>query len=214
VGAASSVNLYFDLHLRQGGLVFIAFPASDKRANSVELGGGLLRGIMLRVSLTPMGIGTLIRSGFSTRKLAGYAISALGLLWEIGDWGGRLDFFVRVAESMGATPAMIATAITSPWTGIVLIVTGITYVVFVGEPEKGVQRHPWWPYVGWTIFAVSLISLVYIVGRGALEICVRQEAEKIALGIPRGTPDENRPNRQQLPLTVPGNDLQPEQQKS
>jgi hypothetical protein len=118
------------------------------------------------------------RSAFSIRKWPGYALWFLGLVQTSIHWGwftlldniGRLDMLWRAAESAGGTPAMLTTAILWPWTGIILIVFGVLYVVFVGEPPSGVQRHPWWPYVGWAIVAFVFVSMVGTAIYGAVAL--------------------------------------------
>jgi hypothetical protein len=153
-----------------------------------------------------------LKSLFSWRKLPGHAIWLAGLIWKLSDIGGRLDFLSRVVEGMGGTPAMVAGVLISPWTSIGLIVAGLGYVVLVGEPPKGVQRHQFWPYLGWAIFAVSTISMVTIVGYGALELALRRAHDEGAAGIARGTPSDNTPSRPQRPLTFGDNQsLQPDQ---
>jgi hypothetical protein len=54
-----------------------------------------------------------IRWLFSWRKLPGLALSALGLVWRLADYFGRLDVLARVAESVGGTPALVATIMAS-----------------------------------------------------------------------------------------------------
>jgi hypothetical protein len=108
-----------------------------------------------------------LRFAFSYRKWAGYAISLLGVVqllihwgWYLLNVGGNLDLSWHVAEHLGVTTSMLATAILWPWTGIILIVIGVLYVIFIGEPPSGVQRHQAWPYVGWAIFAFVFASMV------------------------------------------------------
>jgi|SRR5271165_6352371 len=158
-----------------------------------------------------MGIKAKFLSAFSLRKLPGHAIWVLGVVWKLLDIAGHLDVFSRMVEGMGGTPAMLANVLLSPLTSVGMIAIGISYVVFVGEPEKGVQRHVWWPYVGWAIFAISLISMVGIVGYGALEFALRRAYDEGAAGIARGTPDVNTPSHPQRPLSIQTRNLQPDQ---
>jgi hypothetical protein len=62
--------------------------------------------------------------------------------------------------------------------GLLVLGLGILYLVFIGEPEKGVQRHHWWPYVGWAIFAFAAITVILAGGYGALELRVQSETTK------------------------------------
>ncbi len=151
------------------------------------------------------------RSLFTWRKLPGHALWVLGLGWKGLDILGHFDMAQRVVEAMGGTPAMIASVLSSTWTSVALVVAGIGYIVLVGEPEKGVQRHHWWPYVGWAIFAFSVASMVSVVIYGANELFIRKEIAKGIVGIPRNTPDENNPNRPQIPLETGDRSIQPDQ---
>jgi hypothetical protein len=146
---------------------------------------------------------------FSWRKLPGHAIWVLGGGWKLLDIGGRLDLLSRMVESIGGTPAVLASALVSPWASVALITVGIGYVVLIGEPQKGAQRHPWWPYVGWTVFAATLVSMLGIAGYGATEIYIRQEIDKGIMGIPRNTPDS--PARSQRPAYTNSRQLTPDQ---
>lgn len=143
--------------------------------------------------------------------MAGHAIWLLGVAWQFLDIGGRLDMLWRIVEGMGGKPAIIAAVILWPWTGVALIVIGIGYVIFIGEPEKGVQRHHWWPYVGWGIFALSFVAMSGIGLYGAGELYIRREIAKGIAGVPRNTPDENNLRKPQKPLSVANRDLQPDQ---
>jgi hypothetical protein len=160
-----------------------------------------------------------LRSAFSPRKWPGYALTLLGLGqtfvhygWDVLHIGGRLDVLWRVAESLGATTALVTSVILWPWTGIILIVSGVLYVVFVGEPTIGVQRHHWWPYVGWAIVAFVFVSMALPALYGALELYIRSEIAKGIAGAPRGeSPAENNQAHPQRPLSQENRNLQPDQ---
>jgi len=162
-----------------------------------------------------------LRSAFSSLKWPGYALSALGLLqqtihwgWSLLDVGGRLDVLWRIAESLGGTPALLTTAILWPWTGIILIVSGVLYVVFVGEPSSGVQRHHWWPYVGWAIAGIVFASMAGAAIIGYVELYIRTEIAKGITGVERGSsPAENDQGRPQRPLSSQDQHLQPDQMR-
>ncbi len=70
--------------------------------------------------------------------------------------------------------SILVASLTSPYFGISLIFLGIIYLVFVGQPKKGVLRHPVWPILTWIatllIFALMLGTAAY----GAFEIEVRR----------------------------------------
>ena len=49
---------------------------------------------------------------------------------------------------------------------IMLLVSGIAYLIFVGQPEKGVQRHPFWPYLTWSIFGLCFAATIVVASVG------------------------------------------------
>ena len=55
--------------------------------------------------------------------------------------------------------------------------------------------------------------MIGIVVYGAIELHIRREIAKGIAGIPRNTPDENYPNRQQIPLSTKSENLQPDQMR-
>jgi hypothetical protein len=98
--------------------------------------------------------------------------------WHALDILGRLDVSLHIVEAMGGTKAMIASAMTTPFFGLALVLGGVAYTVFVGEPKKGVQGHPFWPYVGWAVFAVCLTAMILVPLYGGVELYIRREIAK------------------------------------
>jgi hypothetical protein len=150
-----------------------------------------------------------LASLFSFRRIWGPALTVLGLVGQAMHWGwqsldilGRLDVFWRVVETMGGSPAMIASIISSWQFSLALIVVGIGYTVFVGEPESGTQRHAWWPYVAASVFFICVAAMGTVAIYGAIELYIRHEIATGVAGLPRGTPDIGNPSRPQTPLTV------------
>jgi hypothetical protein len=155
----------------------------------------------------------------SWRRIWGLGLTALGLLgqaihwgWVAADYLGRMDVFWRVVETMGGTPAMIAALISSWQFSLVLIVLGLGYTVFVGEPEKGTQRHHWWPYIAASVFFICLAAMGSVAIYGAVELALRRAYDEGRTGVSRGTPDESSPSRPQKPLfSNNSRDLTPDQ---
>jgi hypothetical protein len=150
-----------------------------------------------------------LRTLLRIRRWPGFALAALGIGWRLLDVGGRLDMLSRVVEGMGGNPAMIAPIISSVWFSVGLVVLGVAYVVFLGEPKKGVQRHPAWPYVAWIVVIICLTLMIAIPGYGAIELYIRREIAKGETGVPRNTPDP--PSRPQPPAYSAERSLQPDQ---
>jgi hypothetical protein len=150
-----------------------------------------------------------LKSLFSSRRIWGPALTILGLIGQAAHWGwqsldalGRLDVLWRVVETMGGTPAMIASVIASWQFSLALIIIGVGYTVFVGEPESGTQRHVWWPYLAASVFFICVAAMATVAIYGAMELYIRREIATGIAGLPRGSPDASNPNRPQTPLTV------------
>jgi hypothetical protein len=139
------------------------------------------------------------------------ALTVLGLGWKFLDVGGRLDLLSRIVEGMGGSPAMVASTVSSIWFSIALVICGVAYIVFVGEPEKGVQRQAFWPYLGWIVFGLCFTAMVATVSYGAIELHIRREIAKGIAGVPRNTPDANAPDRPQRPLYSGPRNITPDQ---
>jgi hypothetical protein len=77
----------------------------------------------------------------------------------------------------------------SQWIALALIAFGLLYIIFVGEPRSGVQRHPFLPYLGWIIVAfVATVTLVvsvagYTVSTFGPRILTVEQAASIKKGL-------------------------------
>ena len=63
----------------------------------------------------------------------------------------------------------------SPFLSPALILIGLAYLALVGEPKRGVQRHPWWPYVGWIAFVVCTTAIFVTTVVGYVEISIQRQ---------------------------------------
>lgn len=160
-----------------------------------------------------MGLLPRFVSLFSWRRLPGLLLGLLGIVWRLADYFGRLDVLVRVAEGLGGTPPMLVSAILSPWFSVALVLGGAAYIVFIGEPQRGVQRHPWWPYIGWITFGLCLTTMIVFLVAGATEFYIRREIAKGIAGIPRETPSNITSPGNQRPLVGAPRALTPDQQR-
>jgi hypothetical protein len=109
-------------------------------------------------------------------KWPGWSFIILGIVTWIPDWKSRLDFWVEVAHhSGGSLVAMGATVISSPFFSPALIATGLGYLALVGEPRRGVQRHPWWPYIGWIAFGICATGIFITTVVGFVELSIQRQ---------------------------------------
>jgi hypothetical protein len=132
------------------------------------------------------------------RKVWGLALTALGLLGQLIHFGwlsldvlGRLDVFWHVVESMGGSPALIASIVSSWKFSVGLIVAGLLYLIFVGEPKAGVKRHPSLPYLAASVFFICLFTMATVAIYGWYELQQRAAYAAGASGIPRNSSPAN-----------------------
>ena len=108
-------------------------------------------------------------------KLPGWAAVLLVILEVVPDWKGRIDFWLGVAKASGGYLAMAAAVVASPFFTRALLIAGLAWIIFAGEPDQGVQRHHWLRYVGWSVFLICFTAVVLTAGYGAFEIAIQDE---------------------------------------
>jgi hypothetical protein len=163
-----------------------------------------------------------ILSLFTWRRIWGPALTLLGLAlqavrlgWLSLDVLGRLDVLWRIVESMGGSPALIVSIISSWQFGLALIVVGLAYTIFVGEPKAGVQRHPALPFIAASVFAICVTLLASLAIYGEYELQLRKAYAAGSSGIPRDTSPANpKSDSNQKPLySAAPRSLTPDQQR-
>jgi hypothetical protein len=108
-------------------------------------------------------------------KLPGWAAILFAVFVFFPDWHARIDFWLHVVQDAGGRMSTIAGAIASPYFSPTLAIAGVLWVLFVGEPTKGVQRRHWLRYVGWSIFLICATTVIVLAGYGALEFYIQKE---------------------------------------
>ena len=114
-------------------------------------------------------------------KLPAWAFILLAIIQWVPDWKSRIEFWLDAARSMGGFMGVLATAIASPYFSAGLSVFGVAWLIFIGEPPRGVQRDPRWRFVGWSVFAVCLTAIIVTAGYGAIEYKRGQIAPAVVL---------------------------------
>lgn len=112
---------------------------------------------------------------FGRIKLPGWAAILFAIITGIPDWKSRLDFWLGAVVAAGGYLGMVAAAIESPYFSPGLALAGLAYLLLVGEPKKGVQRHPWWPYVGWSVVSICFAATVITAIIGGVQITIKQQ---------------------------------------
>jgi hypothetical protein len=112
---------------------------------------------------------------FTAPKLPAWAVILLLIIEYIPDWKSRYDFWLGVAKSLGGETGVAAALVASPFFNLALLTSAILWMIFVGEPKKGIQRHSSLTAIGWGMFGLSLTIIVLTVGAGAIEAYVQEE---------------------------------------
>ena len=147
-----------------------------------------------------------------TVPLPGWGLLLLAIVMGVPDWKSRYDFWLGVAESSAPWFGPIIPVLRYPYFPAVLAVVGIIYLALVGYPGPSIIRHRIVPLVAWVLLAFSATAVAGTAVAGYFEFRVREEADKLALGIPRSSsPRENNPSQPQRPLNFDTRDLQPNQ---
>jgi hypothetical protein len=82
------------------------------------------------------------------------------VITEIPDWGHRVEFWFDTVKAMGGALGVIAIIVASSYFRWTLFIGSVGYLIFVGEPNRGVQRHYWWPYVGWSVGQIGSLPSI------------------------------------------------------
>ena len=112
---------------------------------------------------------------FGRWKWPGWTAFLYLVFTEVPDWRHRIDFWLSTAEKMGGYIGSIAAVVGSTYFRWALFVGAIGYLVFVGEPKRGVQRHYWLPYAAWSILGICLTVTVIATGWGAIQAYIQTQ---------------------------------------
>ena len=149
----------------------------------------------------------------SRGKIPAWAVLLWNALLFYPDWKSRIDVYIDTARGMGGAMAQVASAITSPWFTPAATIAAVLWILFMGEPRRGVVRHPRWAVIGWIAAGAFFTAIAATVLWGAGELYIRSEIAKGIAGVPRGaSPAEKIPVKPQRPLHFGVNQtLQPDQ---
>lgn len=128
-------------------------------------------------------------------KLPGWVFLLWVLVQQIPDWKGRIDFWLDAAKDAGGYAAGIAVVIGSPYFSLGLAGLGVLWLAFAGEPQRGVQRHPALPYLGWSLAGLCFTAIVLIVGWGAVQAYIQ---EAIVQGVQTQQVEDRRLSHSQV----------------
>jgi hypothetical protein len=120
---------------------------------------------------------------FSQVGLPGWTIIVLGFLWEVfilvPEVRHAIEFWLGAAEYVGGGVPRIVAALTSPWFGVGLLVFGVGYLVFVGEPRWQI-RHPLVPILGWVVVGVIALTFWSVLVAGYVAVHLPKQTEQVA----------------------------------
>ena len=117
-----------------------------------------------------------VRGLFRRWKVPGWLAFIYVALSLIPDVSSRINFWLDAAKVGGAYMTTAATILSFPYFNGGLLVFGLLWLLFVGEPIRGVQRHPWLQVAGWAIFVFFVSTVVLVAGYGYFEIRVSEVA--------------------------------------
>lgn len=107
-------------------------------------------------------------------KLPGWAAVLFVAFQLIPDWKSRLDFWLDVAKGTGGYLAMAATVVASPFFMPCFFAAGLAWIALAGEAPRGVQRHHWLRYIGWSVVSICLTVIVITASYGFFTLAVKQ----------------------------------------
>jgi hypothetical protein len=132
-----------------------------------------------------------VRSLFRTPKLPGWLLFILGAISWIPDWQSRIQFWLAATKQAGREMGVVGSVLASPYFGIGMMVTGLAYLVFVGEAEKVVRRHPIWPILGWVVFGVIAVTFWSLIIVGYAAVHIPKQVDTDATAKIRGLTESN-----------------------
>jgi hypothetical protein len=113
----------------------------------------------------------------------------LGFATRLAEHEECIRYAYHIIRDLGAEPELLAALVESPWFSTALVVAGVGYLIFVGEPDGKVQRHPAWPIAAWSIVAICAALVFSVIGYGYFQLRVLEvaspkidEIQKRALG--------------------------------
>jgi hypothetical protein len=113
---------------------------------------------------------------FTKPKVPGWVAVALLVFNNIPDFKSRIDFWLDIAQAGDGYITPVASAVSSPYFNFAILAFGLLWLGLVGEPKKGVQRHPAWPIFGWSVIAITGCAMFLAIGSGYFEVRVREVA--------------------------------------
>lgn len=132
----------------------------------------------------------------------GWLLIIIAIVIGVPDWNSRYEFWLGVAKSSGGHMSILADVLLWKYFPPALALTGVAYLLFVGNPRLAPKSHPFVSVVAWIALSCCLIAVVVTAGYGAMEFYIRDQIAKGVAGVPRNTPDAANPNRPQAPLYV------------
>jgi hypothetical protein len=97
---------------------------------------------------------------FRRIKLPGWMLVVSGIIVDFLVWRDVVQFVAAQVRQLGQWVAVVTLVFGSPVFGSILVLSGVLYLIFVGEPKEHVLRSRLWSYLAWTTVGVlSVIAL-------------------------------------------------------
>ena len=115
------------------------------------------------------------RNWFGKWKLPGWVAWVLLLVKLIPDAVSRYGFWVDMAKAAGGYMSTVAAVVYSWPFNLGLFLFGFLWLLFVGEPRKGMRHHPSIVFAGWVVIGCVVGGILVVALNGYIEVA-KQEA--------------------------------------
>lgn len=116
---------------------------------------------------------------FSRPKLPAWVAVVILLFNFIPDFKSRIDFWLEAARSGGTYMNVVVAVVSSWYFNAGLLILAIIWFIFVGEPIKGVRRHPVWSFIGSALATTFLALFLITVAYGYYQVAVEEAANRM-----------------------------------
>jgi hypothetical protein len=102
-----------------------------------------------------------LRSRLATPiKIPAWLVIGFGAYRGIPDLFSETEWWIDAARDASGAIGPAAMLIASPYFGPALVLVGVLWLIFVGEPQKGILRAHWWLYVGWAGVGLLFVGVL------------------------------------------------------
>lgn len=108
----------------------------------------------------PSGFDGIRKRLFTPIKIPAWALILYAIFSQIPDFFSRIQWWIESVGSTRSYIGLVTSMIASPYFSAALVIIGVLWLLFVGEPKVGVLRSYCWLYVGWSMVALLVIAVI------------------------------------------------------